>query len=194
MKYNSSIYNNCYAVTNRKLYGENYFCVLSKIVELKPAGIILREKDINNNTYLEFAKKSYEICTTNNTKLIIHSHYEIAKELGIVNIHLPFSTFMEQRNELDSFEMISVSCHSSKEAIVAQKNGATQIVLGTIFETQCKPGLTGKGINFLKHVVDNTDIPIYAIGGVDERNINEILDVGAKGGCMMSGFLKNIQI
>ena len=47
------------------------------------------------------------------------------------------------------FQEISVSCHSMEDMNIAVKNGATQIILGTIFETECKKGLKGKGLGFV---------------------------------------------
>jgi len=35
-----------------------------------------------------------------------------------------------------------------------------------------------------------SSVPVYAIGGVNEERLPEILSTGAAGGCMMSGFMK----
>ena len=33
-------------------------------------------------------------------------------------------------------------------------------------------------------------IPVYAIGGIDSSNIDAVRDAGAKGACVMSGFMQ----
>ena len=41
-----------------------------------------------------------------------------------------------------------------------------------------------------KSVVEIADFPVYAIGGITAARMPEILQAGAAGGCMMSGFMK----
>ena len=68
--------------------------------------------------------------------------------------------------------------------------GADQIILGTIFETACKKGLRGKGLSFVSEICSACPLPVYAIGGIKESNIEAVIAAGARGGCMMSGYMK----
>ena len=96
--------------------------------------------------------------------------------------------------EMDSlhrdFEEISVSCHSMEDVETAVGNGATQIILGTIFETECKKGLKGKGVEFVREICKGCSVPVYAIGGINQEKLIQVMNAGAAGGCMMSGFMK----
>ena len=67
--------------------------------------------------------------------------------------------------------------------------GADYIFAGNIFETDCKKGLPGRGLEFLENVCKAVNIPVYAIGGISEEKMPQILGTGAAGGCMMSGFI-----
>ena len=89
----------------------------------------------------------------------------------------------------DLFDEISVSCHSMEDVQRAVAGGATQIVLGTIFETECKRGLKGRGLDFVREVTAACPIPVYAIGGITLERIPLVQHAGAAGGCMMSGFM-----
>ena len=91
------------------------------------------------------------------------------------------------------FEEISVSCHSLEDVNIAVKNGATQIILGTIFETDCKKGLKGKGIGFVEAICKACPIPVYAIGGINLERLPQVRKAGAAGGCMMSGFMQLVK-
>jgi len=97
---------------------------------------------------------------------------------------------VNKKNSLANLTGRSVSCHSLEDVQKAINYGATQIVLGTIFETDCKKGLKGKGLSFVKEITDyckqNGDIPVFAIGGISPDNIASVKAAGAKGGCMMS--------
>ena len=88
------------------------------------------------------------------------------------------------------FAEISVSCHSLEDVKLAGKNGATQIILGTIFETVCKKGLKGKGLGFVEAICKSCPLPVYAIGGISLERLPQVRKAGAAGGCMMSGFMK----
>ena len=72
----------------------------------------------------------------------------------------------------------------------AQELGAAYVTAGHVFATDCKKGLPPRGITFLEEVVKSVKIPVFAIGGVNSSNIEEIKQTGAAGCCMMSGFMK----
>ena len=59
-----------------------------------------------------------------------------------------------------------------------------------MFLTDCKKGLPGRGLTFLQNICENVSIPVYAIGGISNENINDVRLTGAAGACIMSGFMK----
>ena len=92
--------------------------------------------------------------------------------------------------ERDAFQILGASCHSLEEAVEAEKLGCTYITAGHIYETDCKKGLPGRGIGFLKKICETVSVPVYAIGGIGAENIQEIKNAGAAGGCIMSGWMQ----
>ena len=92
--------------------------------------------------------------------------------------------------EKNHFEIIGASCHSLEEAKEAERLGCTYITAGHIFLTDCKKGLPGRGLTFLQNICENVSIPVYAIGGISNENINDVRQTGAAGACIMSGFMK----
>ena len=104
---------------------------------------------------------------------------------------IPEAMGEDKREQLrKDFEEISVSCHSMEDMELAVKSGASQIILGTIFETECKKGLKGKGVEFVREVCEKCPVPVYAIGGINMERLPIIMQAGAAGGCMMSGFMR----
>lgn len=190
---------NIVCVTNRKLvkaYEENgsFVPFLKKIKEVakkKPAFIILREKDLPADDYKKLAKKVLEICDSEKVSCILHCFYKEAIELGVKKIHLPMHILENMtENEKKCFDIIGVSIHSVEDARRAQELGALYITAGHIFATDCKKGLTPRGLQFLGDVCDSVEIDVYAIGGISENNMHQCISRGAKGVCMMSGFMK----
>lgn len=182
-------YSKLIAVTNRHLSRLPYLEQIERIVSQFPNSLILREKDLDKDKYFALAKNVLDICSDHRVPCYIHSHYEIAKKLNCKNIQLSLESFMHLPCK-DAFINISVSCHSLDDVITAEKMGATRIVLGTIFETDCKKGLKGKGLNFVKEICAKTSLPVYAIGGITPKKISDVINAGAAGGCMMSYFMK----
>ncbi len=70
--------------------------------------------------------------------------------------------------------------------MLAEKLGCTYIIAGHIYDTDCKKGLEGRGLEFLKSVAESVDIPVYAIGGITTENISDVRNAGASGACIMS--------
>ena len=177
-------------ITNRKLCQEDFFTRIRKIAAAHPAAIVLREKDLSEREYIDFAEKILNICREQDTACILHSFPEAALELGCDSIHLPLPVLMKmERRQRQRFRVLGASCHSVEEAKMAEKLGCTYLTAGHIFETECKKGLPGRGLDFLNRVCSDVSVPVYAIGGISPANISKIKETGAAGACMMSGFM-----
>lgn len=176
-------------VTNRALCQGSF---LDRIESIARQGttIMLREKDLPEPEYLQLAEQCKEICDHYHTKLIVNHFIAVAKKLFIPNIHLSMPVFLEQRDNLKNFEKIGVSVHSLQEAMLAQQKKANYLIAGHIFATNSKKGVPPRGLEFLEEICKNVSIPVYAIGGIDEKNIEKILQTGAAGGCFMSSFMQ----
>ena len=84
---------------------------------------------------------------------------------------------------------LGASCHSVEDALEAQALGCTYITAGHIFETDCKKGLPGRGLDFLRNVCAVVELPVYGIGGIDSDNIALVRHAGAGGACLMSSVM-----
>ena len=72
-------------ITSRKRFEKeaDFLKQIEKIAAAKPFGIVLREKDLPVKEYSALARKVRDICRSAGTSLIVHSHPEAARELGI---------------------------------------------------------------------------------------------------------------
>lgn len=177
-------------VTNRSLCMGDFEKQIERIAKAGVQAIILREKELQEMQYKELAEKVIRICEIYHAPCILHSFINTATELGQNSIHLPLYLLKKQPDVCSQFQTIGVSVHSAGEAIEAERLGATYLTAGHIFQTDCKKGLPPRGIPFLQEVVESVSIPVYAIGGVSPDNVDKIQDAGAKGACIMSGFMK----
>ena len=177
-------------VTNRKLCREDFLARIERIAACHPAGIILREKDMKPEDYKELAAVVMKLCEQHGVKCILHSFSDVAISLQTDAIHMPLHLLREMSQEQKAhFTILGASCHSVEDASEAQALGCTYITAGHVFETDCKKGLPGRGLDFLRKVCATVDIPVYGIGGIDADNIALVRDAGASGACLMSSLM-----
>ena len=177
-------------VTNRKLCQEDFLARIERIAACHPAGIILREKDMKPADYQELAEAVMKICGQHGVRCILHLFTDAAISLHAQAMHFPLHLLREMTQEQKSrFTNLGASCHSVEDALEAQALGCTYITAGHVFETACKKGLPGRGLEFLRNVCAAVDIPVYGIGGIDADNIALVRDAGARGACLMSSLM-----
>ena len=148
----------------------------------------MRPRDILRPAHI---LRSMGICAQYDAPCILHSYVDVAMELHAEAIHLPLHILREMTmKQKSSFRTIGASCHSVADALEAQALGCSYITAGHIFETDCKQGLPGRGLDFLRAVCESVSIPVYAIGGINPGNLRSVRDAGAKGACIMSGLMR----
>ena len=173
-------------VTNRTLCREDFLTRIERIAACRPAGIILREKDLSPAEYRRLATEVMRICRQYDVKCILHHFADVAIDLNAEAIHLPLPLLRKLPQEQKAlFKVLGASCHSVEEALEAKASGCTYITAGHVFFTDCKKGIPGRGLDFLRNVSAAVDIPVYGIGGIDAGNIALVRDTGASGACLM---------
>lgn len=184
------------AVTNRKLCRGDFLEQIKYIANSSVDAIILREKDLSPEEYYELARKVVDLVKNTNTECILHSYLEVAKELKVRKIHLPLESalryYESDAENMSSFQTIGCSIHSISQlnAVETLKRAHTSadfyVTAGHIFETDCKKGLPGRGLDFLRKICDQASLPVYAIGGITPERVKSIRACKADGACLMS--------
>ena len=175
-------------VTSRSLCQGDFFIRLEEIARAGADGIILREKDLAPEAYRPLAREALDRCVPYGVPCVLHSFPAVAAELGADSLHLPLPVLEALDPEVPGrFRRLGASCHSAEDAVRAQALGCTYVTAGHIFETDCKRGLPGRGLEFLSRVCQAVSIPVYAIGGISSGNLAAVRDAGAAGACVMSG-------
>ena len=195
-------------ISNRKLCEnenlekqiEKIFSAYERKIILKNFEIValtLREKDLNKNEYLKLIEEIYPICQKYKINLILHQNYDLNLDdkYNIEGIHLSYSIFKLLNQNIKAelikkYKRIGVSVHSLDEAKEVENLGASYVIAGHIFKTDCKKGLEPRGLKFVEDLSSTLSIPIYAIGGIDEKNSQSVIDSGAFSVCMMSSIMK----
>lgn len=187
-----------YLVTDRGILGDRD---LYKSVEESILGgvtlVQLREKNIDDEKFLEIAKKLKEITDKYKVPLIINDNVKVAKLVDADGVHIGQSDeeLVEARKELGNDKIIGVSVSNIEEALKAQRDGADYLGIGAIFFTGSKKDINVPiGLENLKKIVESISIPNVAIGGIHLDNISDVMKTGVNGVAVISEILGNEDI
>lgn len=157
----------------------------------------LREKDLITGDLLAMAYRLRELTKKHNARLFINDRVDIAMAVEADGVHLGGTGIPAGAARKVAGEQMIVgrSTHSIDEAVEAEKAGADFITFGPVFETPSKRQY-GKplGLDMLRKAAGRVSLPVFAIGGIKEESIRDIMAAGAYGIALISGILASDDI
>lgn len=152
---------------------------------LVPCGVgifQLRDKSSSKARLLSSAIRLVKFLRNSGSLFIVNDHIDVAVLSGADGVHLGQGDLPleEVRMLLGKDKVIGISCHNLSQALKAQEKGADYIGIGPIYPTATKPGCRPVGLKVLRRLKGKIKIPYFAIGGIGEKNINEVLAAGAR--------------
>lgn len=186
-----------YLCTDRDLMTTD---TIEEAVELAIKGgvtiVQLREKRCTGKDFLEIASSVKEVTDAYEVPLIINDRVDIALAVDADGVHLgqkdiPAAT---AREILGPNKIIGVSAYNAELAIQAQKDGADYIGVGDVFGTSTKSDTHHVTLEELAKIREHVKIPMVAIGGVNQENVERLKSIGIDGVAVISAVLgaKNI--
>lgn len=178
-----------YAVTDRAWVGEK---TLFEQVEAAIKGgvtcVQLREKELAEELFLQEAYKLHELCKQYEVPFIINDNVDIAVACGADGVHVGQKDMSIKlvREKLQPHQLIGVSVQTVEQAILAEKEGASYLGVGTVFATATKSDAIHVTYETLKSICDAVSIPVVAIGGINEQNILQLAHSGIDGIAVVS--------
>ena len=123
------------------------------------------------------AKKILKICKKNKVKFIINDDPYLASKVNADGCHLGQKDMnVIEAKKILKDKIIGVTCHNSiKLAKKALLNGANYIALGAFFKTKTKKVTFKADINTLIKIKKSVNLPVVAIGGINERNYKKLI-------------------
>ena len=160
---------------------------LDNIQNACAAGAELVQLDVQNiseKKYLKIAKQAKEITAHFQTRLIINSHFKLAKELKVDGVHLNTSTLCPTDIRIDLFpwQLIGATANTLQDCETFIEKEVDYIYLAPFRATENTQG-TPLGINGFTAIIDSlkTDTPILGAGGITTTDITAILETGISG-------------
>lgn len=149
--------------------------------------IQLREKDLSDDEIYERALKIKKEADKYDTPLIIDDRIDVAKELG-VGVHLGDEDMAvkDARAILGEEAIIGASVKTVERAYEAEAEGASYFGTGALFPTQTKVITRHTSLETFRAVKKSVSLPVYAIGGINERTLPELAGEDFDGICVVS--------
>ena len=157
--------------------------VACKISQATDVIIQLRDKESAKSDILKTALALKKALRQSSSIFIVNDHADIAVLVDADGVHLGQCDLplKAARKLLGKDKIIGVSCLNLKQAMLAQDQGADYLGIGAVFSTETKPESAPLGLGKLNAVKNKIEIPIFAIGGINETNILEVLSLGVHG-------------
>jgi thiamine-phosphate pyrophosphorylase len=159
---------------------------LVAIVEasLKGGLTLVQYRDKNTDDLIRFenAQKLCQLCHDYGALFLVNDRVDLALAVNADGIHLgqqdlPIAI---ARQILGPNRIIGRSTTNPQEMAKAIAEGADYIGVGPVYETPTKVGKAAAGLGYVSYAAENSPVPWFAIGGIDQTNLGDVLKAGAK--------------
>ena len=178
-----------YAVTDRAWVGRQ---TLYEQVEdaLKGGATIiqLREKELDEETFLQEAKQLAALCHSYLVPLIINDNVQIALKSGADGVHVGIedAPVAQIRKETPTDFIIGATAKTIAQAQAAERAGADYLGVGAVFPSPTKQTAIRITNEQLKEICSSVNIPAVAIGGINLSNVDKLAGGGMDGIAVVS--------
>lgn len=183
-----------YLVTDRRYLKENesFFEVVEQSILGGVDIIQLREKELEENKFIDLSFKLKEITDKYNVPLIINDNVNVCKIVDASGVHIGNCDMplKEAREILGKDKIIGVSVKTVENALMLEKQGASYFGVGAVNQTQTKLNAKPVTIETLKAICESVSIPVFAIGGIEKNNIENLKGTRINGVAVVSAILK----
>ena len=186
----------CYAIlddADEALLIENLGKIISRGIKL----IQLRLKNTSPQLLERFLTQASPLCRQSEVKLLMNSGVMDAANYTVDGMHLTSQELMSI-NKRPAFPLanskypywIAASCHNEQELQHAQTVGVDFVVLAPVLTTKTHPNAEPLGWEQFKKLVSQVNLPVYALGGLSECDVNKAQQAGGQGIAAIRTFLE----
>ncbi len=182
-----------YVITDEQLITEAQF---SNVIEQALSGgstiIQYRDKSSNQKKRFEQASMVCSLCKKYQAISIINDDIELARVVKADGVHLgkDDNSVSTAKNILGQQAIVGVSCYNDITlAITAENNNADYVAFGAMFSSPTKPDAVNAELDIITRAKQQLSIPVCAIGGIDENNIQQLIHRGTDMAAVISSLL-----
>jgi len=166
-----------YLISPNKIF-KSFYIDLKKVLKSdKVAFFQLRLKKESFVNKIKIAKKIKKICKDFKVKFLINDDPKLANQINADGCHLGQNDMaINDARKLLKKKIIGVTCHNSMRlAKIAIKNNADYLAFGAFNISKTKKVKFRADVEIIKRLKKLSDIPIVAIGGINNVNYKKLL-------------------
>lgn len=158
--------------------------------------IQFRDKLSDNEHFTASALELKPLCQRYGVPLIINDNVDTAVKINADGVHVGQSDMppSEVRAIIGDDKLLGVSVQTIEQAVSAQESGADYLGVGAVFATATKSDADSVTLDVLKEICNAVNIPVVAIGGIDEGNLHFLSNSGICGVAVVSAIFSNTDI
>jgi thiamine-phosphate pyrophosphorylase len=170
-----------YVVTGAREDGGDLKGFLDSILGAGVDVIQLREKEAEAGDLLRWGKRFRDAAERHGALFIVNDRPDVAFALGADGVHVGQGDLSPSvaRKILGDDAIVGLSAHSPAQWEDAAPE-ADYLCIGPVWETPTKRGRPAAGLGAVRYAAGSGETrPWFAIGGITESNLPEVLDAGA---------------
>lgn len=186
-----------YLVTGRYDFSDEEFLnIIETACQNGVTMVQLREKAITTNRFYELAVAVKQITDLYDIPLIINDRVDICLAVNAAGVHIGDDEMPVKvvRSLIGGEKILGVSAKSIERGKKAEKDGADYLGVGAIFPTETKRDPQRTTIETLNTIAEAVNIPIVAIGGINESNIENFTNTAISGIAVVSELMLAEQV
>jgi thiamine-phosphate pyrophosphorylase len=154
--------------------------LVATLVSAKVGMIQLRDKVLDDRELLTRARVLRQLTRGTPTLAVINDRADLAVAIRADGVHLGEEDLpVKEVRAIVGVEMlIGVSTHNIEQARTAVLEGANYLGAGPTFPSRTKRFDEFAGLAYLKQAAAEIRLPIFAIGGIAESNLRDVLATG----------------
>ena len=167
-----------YLISPNKIKNRSFYINLNLVLKSNKVKFFqLRLKKENIKKKIIIAKKILKICKKNRVKLIINDNPSLVLKVNAHGCHLGQKDMnIVKAKKILKNKIVGITCHNSISlARKAYLNGASYIALGAFYKTKTKKVTHNANIKTLNKIKKSVNLPVVAIGGINEKNYKKLL-------------------
>lgn len=168
-----------------------YLVVEAAAEQLLPAAlrggvdmVQLRDKELDDEALLRAAARFRSVCYDHGALFWVNDRPDLALAAGADGVHVGQDDDPpgKVREQVGSELLIGLSTHSPEQFDAAlDMPEVDQVSVGPVWETPTKEGRPATGLSYVRYAAAHGgERPWFAIGGIDERNVDEVVAAGAR--------------
>jgi thiamine-phosphate pyrophosphorylase len=176
-----------YFVCEALPHGQDPEAMLNAVMAAGAGMVELRDREQPRNVIERSGRTFRRLADTYGALFIVNDDPYLAFELRADGVHVGQEDIApaEARKIVGPDAIIGLSTHSRPQIEAASEEPVDYISVGPIWETPTKEGRPATGLELIRTAAEISTKPWFAIGGIDTKNVGEVVDAGAERLCIV---------